>query len=113
MEPVPPLTLAPSPLSPEAFFDACTLVVSRMELYPAVDPEGWLVGFTATCKSNGYRKFAFGTISISQAKDKAAKEIAEMAWVQVAAEMLKWGGFAASKGPLVGESVDFRDTVFL
>jgi hypothetical protein len=96
------------PLSCDAFFDCCTLVVSRMEVYPAIDPEGWLVGFTATCDKNGYRKFAFGTVPLAAAGDKPAMEIAEMAWTQVAAEMLKWGAFASTKGPLVGQAVEFR-----
>jgi hypothetical protein len=89
------------------FFEAMIVIVSRMEIYPIMEPEGWVVGFTATCKANQYSKFLYTTVPLSETTDKTAEDIAFMSWQQLKPEFLEWGSFAVAKGPLLGQAVDF------
>ena len=96
------------PLTSNEFFDAFKLVVTRMELFPAVEPQGWMVGFTATCINNNFCKFLFTNVSLEEAHDKSHMEVVRLAWDKVAPQMLRWARLAIGKSPLMGNQVVFR-----
>ena len=99
---------AADPRMPEPeFFDGFDLVLTRMDLFPHVEPENWVVGFTATCKSNQQSKYAFAVVPLEEAEGVAAMDIARMAWTHTKDEFLKWAVGAACRGCLLGQAVTF------
>lgn len=55
-------------------------IIQRFELYPAENPDHYLVGFKVICRTNDKQGYAEARVSIDEAKGKNHHEICEAAY---------------------------------
>jgi hypothetical protein len=102
------MTHEPASLTEAQFFQQCQLVVTRMDLYPEIEHQGWVVGFTVTCRANQMSKYAYATLTLEEAGNGVSMDVARLAWDKLRPEMLAWGAIAQARSHMLGQVVEYR-----
>ena len=93
---------------------AFELKVARMGLYPADDPSGFAVGFSATAE-NGRSVYRDTTIALEDAEGLSDDEIVNLAWIRlgpgIEMEMEAQGAKSALIGQVFEPSEDAKAAV--
>ena len=76
--------------------------ISRFELYPAVEPRGYVVGFTA--QVNTTSRYFDAMVDLADAQGKTDEEIAGLAWTSLKDQYDMWYAEVSSKSPLLGSA---------
>ena len=79
-----------------------TLKVARMSLYPADEPSGYAVGFSATAE-NGRGVYRDTVISLEDAEGLSDDEIVNLAWIQLGPSIEQEMEALGAKSALIGQ----------
>jgi hypothetical protein len=78
--------------------------VTRYEWYPADNPQGICVGFTATCSPNGRANYWDTIVASSSASGKTDTEVVGLAWATLSGTMVPWGDKEMHESALIGST---------
>jgi len=81
--------------------DITSIVVAKMHLYPAEEPQGWAVGLTFTLE-NGRSNYLDTVIPFADCENKTEEEIGLMALKKLKHSAKAWAKENKGKSSLVG-----------
>lgn len=76
--------------------------ITRFELYPSTEPQGYVVGFT--CDHHASSRYFDTLVSMADASGKTDEEIAALAWDVLKSQYDAWFCECRCKSPLIGST---------
>jgi hypothetical protein len=83
----------------DTFNENFLVIISRYELYPAIEPTNYVVGFTVTCNVNNMTYY-IDTV-VDRNISKCEKEISKIAWNKVKDAIYDWANSVCHKCSLL------------